>query len=59
MRVLELSKVDTEYEMGIPKNNMKIKGYKNTKKIDISESSVLFYMLYNLASMKIEYFTDA
>ena len=59
LRVLELSKVDTEYEMGIPKINMKIKGYKNTKKIDISESSVLFYMLYNLASMKIEYFTDA
>ena len=59
LRVLELSKVDTEYEMGIPKINMKIKGYKNTKKIDISESSVLFDMLYNLASMKIEYFTDA
>ena len=59
LRVLELSKVETEYEMGIPKINMKIKGYKNTKKIDISESSVLFDMLYNLASMKIEYFTDA
>ena len=59
LRILELSKVDTEYEMGIPKINMKIKGYKNIKKIDISESSVLFDMLYNLASMKIEYFTDA
>lgn len=59
LRILELSKINTEYEMGIPKVSLKIKGYKNTKRIELNENSVLFYMLYNLASMKIEYFTDA
>ena len=29
------------------------------KKIELNENSVLFEMLYNIASMKIEYFTDA
>ena len=38
---------------------MKIKGYKNPKIIDLNEYSVLFELLYSLASMKIEYFTDA
>ena len=59
LRILELSKINTEYEMGIPKINLKIKGYKNTKTIELNESSVLFEILYNIASMKIEYFTDA
>ena len=59
LRILELSKINTEYEMGIPKINLKIKGYKNEKKIELNENSVLFEMLYNIASMKIEYFTDA
>lgn len=45
--------------MGIPKIDMKIKGYKNPKIIDLNEYSVLFELLYSLASMKIEYFTDA
>lgn len=59
LRILELSRINTEYEMGIPKINLKIKGYKNEKKIELNENSVLFEMLYNIASMKIEYFTDA
>ena len=59
LRILELSKINTEYEMGIPKINLKIKGYKNEKKIELNKNSVLFEMLYNIASMKIEYFTDA
>ena len=59
LRILELSKINTEYDMGIPKINLKIKGYKNEKKIELNENSVLFEMLYNIASMKIEYFTDA
>ena len=59
LRILELSKINTEYEMGIPKINLKIKGYKNEKKIELNENSVLFEMLYKIASMKIEYFTDA
>lgn len=59
LRILELSKINTEYEMGIPKINLKIKGYKNTKTIELNENSVLFEILYNIASMKIEYFTDA
>lgn len=59
LRILEISKIKTEYEMGIPRIKLKIKGYKNEKKIEINENSVLFEVLYNLASMKIEYFTDA
>ena len=59
LRILELKKIDVDFEMGIPKINMKIKGYKNIKRIDLNEYSILFEMLYNLASMKIEYFTDA
>lgn len=59
LRILELKKIDVDFEMGIPKINMKIKGYKNTKRIDLNEYSILFELLYSLASMKIEYFTDA
>jgi len=59
LRILELKKIDVDFEMGIPKINMKIKGYKNTKIIDLNEYSILFELLYSLASMKIEYFTDA
>ena len=59
LRILELSKINTEYEMGISKINMKIKGYKNEKKIELNENSALFEILYNIASMKIDYFTDA
>ena len=59
LRILELSKVDTEYEMGIPKVSLKIKGFKGKKIIPLNEYSILFEMLYNLTSMKIEYFTDA
>ena len=59
LRILELSKINTEYEMGIPKVSLRIKGFKGKKIIPLNESSVLFEMLYNLASMKIEYFTDA
>lgn len=59
LKVMELKKIDVDFEMGIPKINMKIKGYKNTKRIDLNEYSILFEMLYNLASMKIEYLTDA
>ena len=59
LRILELSKINTEYEMGISKIDMKIKGYKNEKKIELNENSVLFEVLYNLVSMKIDYFTDA
>lgn len=59
LRILELSKINTEYEMGIPKVSLKIKGYKNTKRIELNENSVLFEVLYNLVSMKIDYFTDA
>ena len=59
LRILELKKMDVDFEMGIPKINMKIKGYKNTKRIDLNEYSILFELLYSLASMKIEYFTDA
>lgn len=58
LRLMELKKIDVYFEMGIPKLNMKIKGY-NTKRVDINEYSILFELLYNLASMKIEYFTDA
>lgn len=59
LRILELKKIDVDFEMGIPKINMKIKEYKNTKRIDLNEYSILFELLYSLASMKIEYFTDA
>lgn len=59
LRILELSKINTEYEMGIPKVSLKIKEYKNTKRIELNENSVLFEVLYNLVSMKIDYFTDA
>ena len=59
LRILELSKINTEYEMGISKIDMKIKGYKKEKKIELNENSVLFEVLYNLVSMKIDYFTDA
>ena len=59
LRILELSKINTEYEMGIPKVSLRIKGFKGKKIIPLNESSVLFEMLYNLASMKIEYLTDA
>lgn len=59
LRILELSKINTEYEMGIPKVSLRIKGYKNTKRIELNENSVLFEVLYNLVSMKIDYFTDA
>lgn len=59
LKVMELKKIDVDFEMGIPKIDMKIKGYKNTKRIDLNEYSILFEMLYNLASMKIEYLTDA
>jgi hypothetical protein len=59
LRVLNLDKINTEFEMGVQKISMKIKGFKGRKTIDLNESSVLFEMLYNLESMKIEYFTDA
>jgi hypothetical protein len=59
LRVLELSRINTEFEMGIPKVSLKIKGFKREKVIQLNEYSILFEMLYNLASMKIEYLTDA
>lgn len=59
LKLMELKKIEINYEMGIPKIDMKIKGYKNPKIIDLNEYSVLFELLYSLASMKIEYFTDA
>ena len=59
LKVLNLDKINTEFEMGVPKITMKIKGFKGEKVIDLNEYSILFEMLYNLASMKIEYFTDA
>lgn len=59
LRILELKKIDVDFDMRVPKINLKIKGYKNEKKIELNENSVLFEMLYNIASMKIEYFTDA
>ena len=59
LRVLNLDKINTEFEMGVQKISMKIKGFKGRKTIDLNESSVLFEMLCNLESMKIEYFTDA
>ena len=59
LRVLNLDKINTEFEMGVQKISMKIKGFKGRKTIDLNESSVLFEMLYNLEFMKIEYFTDA
>lgn len=59
LKLMELKKIEINYEMGIPKIDMKIKGYKNPKIIDLNEYSILFEMLYNIASMKIEYFTDA
>lgn len=58
LRLLELKKIDVDFDMRVPKINLKIKGYK-TKRIDLNEYSVLFELLYSLASMKIEYFTDA
>lgn len=59
LKLMELKKIEINYEMGIPKIDMKIKEYKNPKIIDLNEYSVLFELLYSLASMKIEYFTDA
>ena len=59
LRVLEFSRINTEFEMGIPKVSLKIKGFKREKVIQLNEYSILFEMLYNLASMKIEYLTDA
>ena len=59
LRVLELNSINTEFEMGIPKVSLKIKGFKEEKVIQLNEYSILFEMLYNLASMKIEYLTDA
>ncbi len=59
LKLMELKKIEINYEMGIPKIDMKIKGYENPKIIDLNEYSVLFELLYSLASMKIEYFTDA
>lgn len=59
LRLLELKKIDVDFDMRVPKINLKIKGYKNEKKIELNENSVLFELLYSLASMKIEYFTDA
>lgn len=59
LKLMELKKIEINYEMGIPKIDMKIKGYKNPKIIDLNEYSVLFELLYSLASMKMEYFTDA
>ena len=45
LRILELKKIDVDFGMGIPKINMKIKGYKNEKKIELNENSVLFEIL--------------
>ena len=59
LRVLELNMINTEFEMGIAKVSLKIKGFKGKKVIQLSEYSILFELLYSLASMKIEYFTDA
>lgn len=59
LRILELKKIDVDFDMRVAKINLKIKGYKNEKKIELNENSVLFEILYNIASMKIEYFTDA
>ena len=59
LRVLNLDRINTEFEMGIPKVNLKIKGFKGEKVIQLNEYSILFELLYSLASMKIEYFTDA
>ncbi len=59
LRVLNLDRINTEFEMGIPKVSLKIKGFKGEKIIPLNEYSILFEILYNLASMKIEYFTDA
>jgi hypothetical protein len=59
LRLLELKKIDVDFDMRVPKINLKIKGYKSEKKIELNENSVLFELLYSLASMKIEYFTDA
>lgn len=59
LRMLELKKIDVDFDMRVPKINLKIKGYKSEKKIELNENSVLFELLYSLASMKIEYFTDA
>ena len=59
LKLMELKKIEINYEMGIPKIDIKINGYKNPKIIDLNEYSVLFELLYSLASMKIEYFTDA
>ena len=59
LRVLNLDRINTEFEMGIPKVSLKIKGFKGEKIIPLNKYSILFEILYNLASMKIEYFTDA
>lgn len=59
LRVLNLDRINTEFEMGIPKVSLKIKGFKGEKVIQLNEYSILFELLYSLASMKIEYFTDA
>ena len=59
LRILELKKIDVDFDMRVSKINLKIKGYKNTKIIELNENSVLFEILYNIASIKIEYFTDA
>lgn len=59
LRVLNLDRINTEFEMGIPKVNLKIKGFKGEKVIQLNEYSILFELLYSLASMKIESFTDA
>ena len=59
LKLMELKKIDVDFEMGIPKVSLKIKGFKGEKVIQLSEYSILFELLYSLASMKIEYFTDA
>ena len=45
LKLMELKKIEINYEMGIPKIDMKIKGYKNPKIIDLNEYSVLFELL--------------
>ena len=55
LNILKVRNIEIEIE----KINIKFNNYKKGIEIQLNQYSVLFEVLYSLASMKIEYFTDA
>ena len=57
LNILKVRNIEIKDE--IEKINIKFNNYKKGIEIQLNQYSVLFEVLYSLASMKIEYFTDA